>query len=84
VRLDGTGEGHDARLRTATAAEAELERLGLPLVRVAAHGADPLSRIWSDVLLGDRVSVEVARRRGVDPIPVEAILRLKQACRKEP
>jgi glucose/mannose-6-phosphate isomerase len=42
------------------------------------HG--PAARLFSHILLADAVSVEVARRRGVDPLPVEAIERVKRAA----
>ena len=34
--------------------------------------------MWT-VMLGDLVSLELARQRGVDPLPVDAIERFKEA-----
>ena len=59
---------------SAIAAEA-----GLPATRVTSRGESALERVMSLVLLGDLVSVELARLAGVDPTPVEAIEELKRA-----
>ncbi len=58
---------------------AEVERSGAPAIRVAARGDSRLERVLSLVLLGDLVSVYLAVLAGVDPLPVEAIDRLKGA-----
>jgi glucose/mannose-6-phosphate isomerase len=58
---------------------AEVERSGAPAIRVAARGDSRLERVLSLVLLGDLVSVYLAVLAGVDPLPVEAIDRLKDA-----
>jgi glucose/mannose-6-phosphate isomerase len=76
--LDGTGDGERTR-RGIEAARAEVARAGGKSLLVAGHGKTPAERMLSDVLLGDRVSFELARLRGVDPVPVEAITRFKQA-----
>jgi glucose/mannose-6-phosphate isomerase len=47
--------------------------------RVVARGATPLARLLSLVLLGDLVSLYLAVLRGVDPVEIEAIRRLKAA-----
>ncbi len=46
---------------------------------VWAGGATPLGRVLSLVMTGDFVSVYVGVGRGVDPTPIDAIARLKQA-----
>ena len=58
---------------------AEVERSGAPALRVAAPGDTRLDRVMSLVMLGDLVSVHLARLDGVDPTPVEAIERFKGA-----
>lgn len=79
VRLEGTGI-REARLAPVmSAAEAEWRRAGFEVIFVPSHGEQRLERILSQVLLGDRVSLELARRGGVDPVPVEAIQRLRRA-----
>jgi glucose/mannose-6-phosphate isomerase len=62
---------------------AELERAGARCLRVPAFGANTAARLLSHILLADRTSLELASRRGVDPLPVAAITRVKQASRKE-
>jgi glucose/mannose-6-phosphate isomerase len=62
------------------AAAAELEASGARVVRIPGRGQGPAARLFSHVLLADAVSVEVARRRGIDPLPVEAIERVKRAA----
>jgi glucose/mannose-6-phosphate isomerase len=58
---------------------AEFERAGAPALRVAAPGDTRLDRVLSLVMLGDLVSVHLARLDGVDPTPVEALERFKGA-----
>jgi glucose/mannose-6-phosphate isomerase len=59
-------------------ARAELERVGAPALELHTRGESRLERVLSAVLLGDLVSVYMAVLAGVDPTPVEAIVRLKQ------
>ena len=58
---------------------AALEDAGAPAHRVEAPGENPLERVLALVLLGDLVSVYLAALEGVDPTPVQAIERFKQA-----
>jgi glucose/mannose-6-phosphate isomerase len=60
-------------------AAAEVERAGAPAARLHARGESRLERVLSLVLLGDLVSVYLAALDGVDPSPVEAIERFKDA-----
>lgn len=46
--------------------------------RVETRGAGPLARLFSLVVVGDLVSVELAERAGVDPVPVDVITELKR------
>jgi glucose/mannose-6-phosphate isomerase len=46
--------------------------------RVGARGAGPLARLFSLVVVGDLLSVALAERAGVDPVPVEVIENLKR------
>ncbi len=48
------------------------------VVRVETTGETRLERLLWTVMLGDLVSLEVARQRGVDPDTVEAIERFKE------
>ncbi|HEX3361420.1 MAG TPA: SIS domain-containing protein, partial [Solirubrobacterales bacterium] len=48
------------------------------VVRVETAGETRIERLMWTVMLGDLVSLEVARQRGVDPLPVEAIERFKK------
>jgi glucose/mannose-6-phosphate isomerase len=47
------------------------------VVRVETAGETRIERLMWTVMLGDLVSLEVARQRDVDPLPVEAIERFK-------
>jgi glucose/mannose-6-phosphate isomerase len=52
---------------------------GAATVRVEIAGETRAARLLWATMLGDLVSLELARARGVDPLPVEAIERFKQA-----
>jgi glucose/mannose-6-phosphate isomerase len=51
--------------------------LGGATFELQGAGADPLARQLDLVALGDYASVYLAILRGVDPTPVDAIVRLK-------
>jgi len=63
---------------------AEVERAGAPALRIPARGETRLERVLSLVMLGDLVSVHLALLDGVDPTPVEAIVRFKEALSDQP
>jgi glucose/mannose-6-phosphate isomerase len=48
------------------------------VARVETMGETRVERLLWAVMLGDLVSLELARQRGVDPVPVEAIERFKE------
>jgi glucose/mannose-6-phosphate isomerase len=48
------------------------------VARVETAGETRLERLLWAVMLGDLVTLELARQRGVDPVPVEAIERFKE------
>jgi glucose/mannose-6-phosphate isomerase len=48
------------------------------VARVETAGETRVERMLWAVMLGDLVSLELARQRGVDPLPVEAIERFKE------
>ena len=50
-----------------------------PTVRIETAGETRVARLLWATMLGDLVSLELAKARGVDPVPVEAIERFKQA-----
>jgi glucose/mannose-6-phosphate isomerase len=56
---------------------AEVERDGAPAVRIETAGESRCERLLWTVTLGDLVSLELAAARRVDPLPIEAIDRLK-------
>ncbi|MFN2370098.1 MAG: bifunctional phosphoglucose/phosphomannose isomerase [Candidatus Krumholzibacteriia bacterium] len=51
---------------------------------IAARGQRPLARIMSLVQYGDFVSCHLADLRGIDPVPVDRITRLKAALAEGP
>jgi glucose/mannose-6-phosphate isomerase len=66
--------GHRFELTAEAVTEA-----GAAAVRVETAGETRIARLLWAVMLGDLVSLELARQRGVDPLPVEAIERFKRA-----
>jgi glucose/mannose-6-phosphate isomerase len=52
---------------------------GTEVVRARTEGGSRTARLFSAVMLGDLVSLRLAAQRGVDPLPVEALDRLKAA-----
>jgi glucose/mannose-6-phosphate isomerase len=48
------------------------------VVRVESAGETRIARILWTVMLGDLVSLELARQRGVDPLPIEPIRHFKE------
>jgi glucose/mannose-6-phosphate isomerase len=52
---------------------------GARTVRIETAGETRVARLLWATMLGDLVSLELAKARGVDPLPVEAIERFKQA-----
>ena len=67
-------ERHRIELTAAAVGDA-----GATAVRVETAGETRVERLLWGTMLGDLVSLELAGRRGVDPLPVEAIERFKQA-----
>ncbi len=51
---------------------------------VDSRGEGILARLFSLVLVGDLVSVALAERAGVDPVPVHVIESLKKSLEEEP
>lgn len=47
-------------------------------IHVESEGRSPLARMFSLIMIGDLVSVELAALRGVDAMPVERIAELKR------
>jgi glucose/mannose-6-phosphate isomerase len=52
------------------------------VVRVEAAGETRVQRLLWALMLGDLVSLAIAGQRGVDPVPVEAIERFKEAMER--
>jgi glucose/mannose-6-phosphate isomerase len=58
---------------------AAIEASGAEAVRLETEGETRAERLLWGVMLGDLVSLELAERRGVDPLPIAAIDDLKAA-----
>jgi len=54
---------------------------GATAIRVETAGETRVARLLWATMLGDLVSLELAQARGVDPLEIEAIDRLKEAMR---
>ena len=52
------------------------------IIEITARGKHPLARMMYLTILGDLVSIELAKLNGVDPTPVEIIEKLKIELRK--
>jgi glucose/mannose-6-phosphate isomerase len=61
----------------------ELRATGGEILRVPSLGRGSLARLLTHISLADMTSVELARRLGIDPLPIPAIERVKAACGKE-
>jgi glucose/mannose-6-phosphate isomerase len=73
LRDEGEHETVSARLE-ATRAEVG----DLPWREVRSHGASPLSRVLSLMLLGDLTSTYLALAAGIDPGPIDSLARIKE------
>lgn len=60
-----------------------IESHGVPVYEIRSIGNTPLQRMFSLIQLGDFVSYYLAILNSVDPTPVDAIEKLKQALAKE-
>jgi glucose/mannose-6-phosphate isomerase len=78
VMLEDEDQHPRVRLRFELTAEA-IAAAGIEVVRVRTEGDSRTARLFSTVMLGDLVSLRLAAERGVDPLPVEAIERFKEA-----
>jgi glucose/mannose-6-phosphate isomerase len=78
VLLEDAGQ-HPRERRRFELTAAEVEASGAEAIRVETAGETPTERLLWAVMLGDLVSLELAAARGVEPLPIEAIDRLKAA-----
>jgi len=78
VLLDRTG-GEASVHRLVGEFERIVRARGATVVRVALDAEDRLEAILRGVALGDQVSLRLAERGKVDPLPVEAIARLRES-----
>jgi len=81
VILLGGDEDAQALRRIGASRSAAIDRAAASVHEVRGRGTGRLARMLSLVFLGDLTSVYLAYLRGVDPTPVEAIDRIKQAVR---
>jgi glucose/mannose-6-phosphate isomerase len=69
---------HPRERRRIELTAAAVEAAGATAVRLETEGETRVSRLLWATMLGDLVSLELARLRGVDPLAIEAIMRLKE------
>ena len=72
---------HPRERRRIELTAAAIAATGAVAPRVEAEGPNRVARIFWATMLGDLVSLELASRAGVDPLPVEAIERFKRAMK---
>jgi glucose/mannose-6-phosphate isomerase len=65
------------RQRTELTAES-VARTGAAVVSIETRGETPSERLFWSVMLGDLISVHLAEKRGVDPLPVNEIVDFKK------
>ena len=63
--------------------EREAERAGAPTIVLHSRGDSRLERVLSLLFLGDLASVYLAVLEGVDPTPVEPLVRFKAALAEQ-
>jgi glucose/mannose-6-phosphate isomerase len=73
------GDQHPRERRRFELTAAAVADAGAATVRIETAGETRVARLLWATMLGDLVSLELARQRGVDPLPVEAIERFKEA-----
>lgn len=78
VLLEDVDQHPRVRRRFELTAEA-IAATGAAAVRIEAAGETSTERLLWAVMLGDLVSLAVAEARGVDPLPIDAIDKLKTA-----
>jgi glucose/mannose-6-phosphate isomerase len=78
VFLEDSDQHPRARRRFELTADAVAGK-GAATVRVESAGETRVARLLWATMLGDLISLELARARGVDPLPVEAIENFKEA-----
>ena len=78
IALRHEGERHEVALRFPVSLELAAES-GVNVREVKARGQSALARVLSLVLMGGATSVYLGLLRGFDPMPIEAIDRLKRA-----
>ncbi|HEY8082250.1 MAG TPA: bifunctional phosphoglucose/phosphomannose isomerase [Solirubrobacterales bacterium] len=78
VLLEDSDQHPRERRRFELTAEA-IAATGAEAIRVQTMGETRAARLLWAVMLGDLVSLELAEARGVDPLPIEAIEKLKAA-----
>jgi glucose/mannose-6-phosphate isomerase len=80
--LETTSMRGGIRGRMVEAALAELAETGGTVVRVPERGKSVTASLLTHLALADLTSVELAAELGLDPLPVEAIERVKQTGAK--
>jgi glucose/mannose-6-phosphate isomerase len=78
VMLEDSGQHPRECRRFELTAEA-IAATGAEAIRIETQGSTGVARLLWATMLGDLVSLELAKARGVDPLPVEAIDKLKSA-----
>ena len=77
IRLEGAGDSPVAHERFEYLG-ALLTRKKIPVVSVRFDASDRLERLLSAVQWGDYLSLALAAQEGVDPLPIDAIRRMRQ------
>jgi glucose/mannose-6-phosphate isomerase len=77
IRIEGSGEEPAARERFEYLGSL-LMRKKVPVASVRFDSHDRLDRMLSAVQWGDYLSLALAAREGADPLPIEAIVRMRQ------
>jgi glucose/mannose-6-phosphate isomerase len=81
IFLTDRGQSPRERRRMELTAES-IERTGAPVFNIETRGETRADRLFWAVMLGDLVSVAVAEKRGIDPLPVDEIQDFKRRLGK--
>ena len=77
IALRDNKESKEIQKRFETTIKLAWRKKHVNIVEITASGKHPLTRMMNLTILGDLVSIELAKLNGIDPTPVEIIENLK-------
>ena len=77
IVLRDSKETKEIQKRVETTMNLAWKKKNIDIIEISASGKYPLTRMMNLTILGDLVSIELAKLNGIDPTPVEIIENLK-------